>query len=581
MVVNGQKDTFYRDYIPAWVQSSVWYQIFPERFYPGKRELYKTRFLYPVSKNIPGWNLSSWTKDWYSRDTWEESFFKGSFYRSVHSRYYGGDLPGIEKKIPYLKKLGINALYMTPVFYGVSSHKYDAVCHHHIDPFFGPDPERDLTQLRMARESDDPATWIWTEADRYFLHLVEILHENDIRIIIDGVFNHTGRHFFAFRDILEKGKDSSYADWYKINRWDTNLPDGFEYKGWCGTGFLPEFRQVNGTLASGPAEYVSNIVKRWTRPSINPNAGVDGWRLDVASCVPLPFWEQFRKWVRKCNPEAYITAEIVDTAPHCFQSPSFDALMNYPFGHISRAFFLERKFTPEETLLRLKELINLYPRSVAHAMQNVYNSHDTPRLASQIVNRHIPASSWDGLFFPARLKDNPDYSIQAPNKEDTALQKLMLLLQFAFVGAPLIYYGEETGMWGANDPDCRKPMVWQEWNYSVEKEHPFGKDRFPDPVLFNDDLFQFYQKLISVRKKYSALQNGEFIPLVNDSKQALQFLRKNHEQTIRVVINQGKDTLCLSFDRTYTPLLGCFQSIEYREAGIHLPAGTGEFFLLK
>ncbi len=488
---------------------------------------------------------------------------------------------GIEKKIPYLKELGINAIYLNPVFYGISSHKYDAVCHHHIDPFLGPDPQKDLRTLQNSAETDDSETWLWTEADKYFLHLVKTLHENGMRIILDGVFNHTGRHFFAFRDILHHGQESSYSGWYKITRWDESLPDGFDYEGWAGTKFLPEFRQEKGTLVQGPEQYVKNVIERWTRPEINPDAGIDGWRLDVASCIPLTFWEKFRSWVRKLNPEAYIVAEIVDCMPSCFMKKSFDALMNYPFGHISREFFLEKKLSAKKTLLELEKLIKLYPQPVSYAMQNLYNSHDTPRLASQIVNRDIPSSTWNDLFFPARVKDNPEYSVHAPRKKDIDIQKMMLLLQFAFVGAPLIYYGEESGMWGANDPDCRKPMIWPEWKYEVETRHPFEKQRPGDPVKFNRELWKFYQKLIAVRNMYSALQEGQFIPLSSETDPVLHFLRNKQGQTIRIVINPGDRVHTVKMETDYSALLKLYPGIQYLPGQIILPPETGEYLLMK
>jgi len=219
---------------PAWAEGAVFYQIFPERYQNGDT------FNDPVREWIeyPGqapesWSVKRWTSDWYERDDWEREM--GDFYRSVYHRRYGGDLQGVLDRLDYLAELGVNAIYFNPVFWARSLHKYDGNSFHHIDPFFGPDPFGDLEKI-AAERGEDPATWVWTAADSLFLRLVSEAHRRAIRVVIDGVFNHTGRDFFAFADLRTRQGESPYRDWYVVQRFDdpSTPADEFEYRGWWG-----------------------------------------------------------------------------------------------------------------------------------------------------------------------------------------------------------------------------------------------------------------------------------------------------------------------------------------------------------
>src|ERR1700759_4163725 len=186
---------------PAWAAEAVYYQIFPERFANGDSKNDPTRdsLEFPI---LPGndWKISSWTADWYSRADWEKTLGPDFYRHGVFDRRYGGDLQGVIDRLDYLTDLGINTIYFNPLFYSRSLHKYDGNSYHHIDPFFGPDPQGDLKMIEKEVGSD-PKTWQWTAADKLFLDLLRRCHERGIRVIIDGVFNHTGRDFFAFKDI--------------------------------------------------------------------------------------------------------------------------------------------------------------------------------------------------------------------------------------------------------------------------------------------------------------------------------------------------------------------------------------------
>ena len=243
---------------PAWAADAVWYQIFPDRFRNGDPSNDPTRdSLETPIKPGPDWRISSWTADWYARDTWETALGPDFYRNGVLERRYGGDLQGVLDKLDYLKNLGINALYFNPLFYARSLHKYDGSSYHHIDPNFGPDPKGDFAMF--ASETSNPATWQWTSADKLFLKLIKEAHARGMKVIIDGVFNHTGRSFFAFQDLLQRQQDSPYKDWYVVTSFDdpSTTRNEFNYKSWWGYKSLPVFASAkNGhDVAPGPKEY--------------------------------------------------------------------------------------------------------------------------------------------------------------------------------------------------------------------------------------------------------------------------------------------------------------------------------------
>ena len=225
---------------PEWAADAVWYQIFPERFRNGdpKNDPPRSSLETPIQAG-KDWRISNWTAEWYSRDDWEKALGPDFYRNGVFERRYGGDLQGVLDKLDYLSGLGVNALYFNPLFYARSLHKYDGNSYHHIDPYFGPDPAGDLALI--ARETSDPATWQWTAADRLFLKVVKEAHARGMKVILDGVFNHTGRDFFAFKNLYEKQQDSPYKGWYVVNSFDDpeTLRNEFDYAGWWGHKSLP------------------------------------------------------------------------------------------------------------------------------------------------------------------------------------------------------------------------------------------------------------------------------------------------------------------------------------------------------
>jgi cyclomaltodextrinase / maltogenic alpha-amylase / neopullulanase len=525
--------------VPDWARDVVWYQIFPERFRNGDPANDPT--LESINEGaIPGWRIKDWGSDWYALDTWETEKY-GSVFQSIFRRRYGGDLQGILDKLDYLESLGVTAIYLNPVFRSPSLHKYDGSSFHHIEETFGPDPEGDRRMIEAAHETEDPATWVWTSADRLFLKLVEEVHRRGMKIIIDGVFNHSGRTFFAFEDLRKNGRASRYTNWYSITRWDESLADGFEYKGWFGIHSLPEFRRDESGVDPSYQRYVYDITKRWMAPEGEVAKGVDGWRLDVAFCLPHPFWKEWRQHVKGINPEAYITGEVVEIAPDYLRGDEFDGLMNYPFAYAAVEFFVDRRnqIPPSVFDRRLAELRDAYPPEITRVMQNLYTSHDCSRLFSIIVNPDMNFRDFGGHFNKSKVENTPSYRIDRGGPGDLATHKQMVTFQMTYLGAPMIYYGNEVGMTGANDPDCRKPMIWDDIVYEDEAVHPHaGVERPREVNAANAELLEHYRKLIRIRNENVALRRGDYATiLVDDARKLFGFSRALGRDLVMVILN--------------------------------------------
>ncbi|WP_161974432.1 alpha-amylase family glycosyl hydrolase [Piscinibacter terrae] len=522
-------------FVPAWAQHAIWYQILPERFCNGDTSND------PTAQSLAGgrlggstddaWAPTRWTGDWYERQNWEAGEGRDPW-MSMHDRRYGGDLAGIIAKLPYLQDLGINAIYLNPVFDSPSHHKYDGASLHHIDPHFGPDPQGDRA-LMASEVPDDPSTWVWTSADRLVLKLIEETHARGMRIIFDGVFNHVGVSHWAFRDLKEKQQASRFADWFIVHQFrDEAAGKAFSYEAWRGYSTLPELRKVGDHLAPGPRDYIYAATRRWLAPHGDVKRGIDGWRLDVAPWVPHGFWKDWRALVKSINPEAYLVAEnIRDVAfnvPY-LEGDEFDAVMNYNF-----AFACDEYFFRDTTRIAtsrfdglLRELREAYPACVAPVQQNLFGSHDTARLASHAVNRdRLDYRAFDETYHP-RDSRAPLFDTRKPNAHERQLHKLFALWQMTYLGAPLVYYGDEAGLYGANDPCCRKPMLWPELQYDDEAMGPDGKPRAKaEKIAFDTALHATYQQLIALRHAIPALRTGEVRTLLcDDDRQVLVHLR--------------------------------------------------------
>ncbi len=551
---------------PEWARGVVWYQIFPERFANGDPANDPT--LMDIRGSWPhiypsDWQIIPWTSDWYDRQPWEDRTGL-DFYTLAGLRRYGGDLQGIIDRLDYLQSLGVEALYLNPIFESPSLHKYDATMYHHVDNNFGPDPERDR-RIWATENPADPTTWQWTSADSLFLKLIQEVHRRGMKIIIDGVFNHVGSTFWAFEDVKRRGPQSPYRNWFMIEAWDdpATPQNEFRYAGWYGVKELPEIRENASGPVEGFRQHIHAIVRRWMDPNGDgdPSDGIDGWRLDVAEMVALPFWQEFRRWVKEINPDAYITGELfwedwshnrlIQPAPW-LQGDAFDGVMNYRL-----AVWLKRLVIDTRNRLSIaafqdsvRALVASLPPGQVHWLQNLVDSHDTDRLASQIQN---PNRWYDHEANPAQ---NPNYDVSRPGPEGWQKFKLVVALQFTLPGAPMIYYGDEAGMWGGDDPDCRKPMVWPNLRYARETHHPFGKPRPADSVYFDHNVFRWYQGLIRLRKQFPVLRHGAVRFFPEKFPGILVFERRTAgHNPIVVVANLTDKTMTISLTQVYSATL--------------------------
>lgn len=303
---------------PEWVKDTIWYQIFPERFANGDPSL-----------DVPG------TIKWGSKEPEQHSFF-------------GGDLKGIIDHLDDLTELGINGIYLTPIFKAASNHKYDTIDYMEIDPQFG-----------------DKAT---------FKALVLLCHQKGIKVMLDAVFNHSGYHFPPFQDVLINGENSKYKDWFFIDSFPLKEDRVPNYATFGFSGSMPKLNTAHPELR----EYLLETGRYWVR-----EFDIDGWRLDVANEVSHDFWRAFRKEVKAIKPDVYILGEIWHDSTPWLQGDQFDAVMNYPYTSAAIQFFAKNALNPSEFVDQTTEAMLMYQENVAEAAFNLLGSHDTPRILTE------------------------------------------------------------------------------------------------------------------------------------------------------------------------------------------------------
>lgn len=406
--------------LPEWVKDAIFYQIFPERFNNGNSE-----------------NDPPNTVPWGNKPT-RDSFF-------------GGDLVGIIKKFEYIKDLGVNAIYLNPIFQAGTNHKYDTWDYFKIDPNFG--------------------------SINDFKKLINNAHKLNIRIILDGVFNHCGDGFWAFKDVCSFGKKSKYYNWFIIN--DDNIqnnPINYQTAGAC--NYLPKLNVSNSNVK----KYIHKIIEFWTK------LGIDGWRFDVPWKVSSKFWKSVRNIVKDINPDSYLVGEEWHDAQPWIKRDMFDGVMNYRLRDHIINFFIKDKEDAEDFNYRILYLKKLYGEYF-FTMLNLLSSHDTPRI----------------------------FTIARNNKK-----RLLLAISFlmTFIGSPMIYYGDEIGMKGGNDPDCRRVMLW-------------------DEDLWDWEIHNTYKRLIDLRKSHESLRYGDFKTLLTFNK-VYAYLRTRNKDYVIVVLNSGE-----------------------------------------
>ena len=490
---------------PEWAQHAIWYQVLLDRFRNGDPGNDADR-------------VRPWTSEWFEPSSWEGRS-GAEFYESAYWREYGGDFDGLEQKLPYLRDLGVNALYLNPIFKATAYHKYNTTSYVHVDDHFG--TKGGYAEVAAQEDLLDPSTWRWTESDRRFLRFLETAHAQGFRVIIDGVFNHVGTHHPAFLDVMAKRSASRYARWFDVSIWAP-----LKYEGWWGHRELPVFKKgPAGYACDEVKQHIFDITRRWMAPDGDPSAGIDGWRLDVPNEVPFPFWPEWCALVRSINPEAYITGEIWHRADEWVDGRCFDAVMNYEFSRAVVAWLFDRgwKIHVSEFDRRLEELRVAYPAAATGVMQNLMNSHDTDRVVSMA---HNPDRPYNERNRPQQ--DGIEYNNGKPPAEAYASARLAALIQMTYVGAPMIYYGDEVGMWGSSDPTCRKPMLWKDLE-------PYED---PEANHVMDDHLEYYRQLIALRNAHPALRTGSFRTLLcHDESDVWAFRRAGDGEQLIVVIN--------------------------------------------
>ena len=411
--------------VPDWTKDAVVYSIFPERFYNGDKS-----------------NDPKDKKEWGEKPKCQMDL-------------YGGDLAGILEKLPYLEELGVNTLYMTPVFKSPSSHKYDTTDYYQVDPQFG---DKEL-----------------------FKELVDECHQRGMKVILDAVFNHCGYEFAPFQDVIENGRESEYSDWFHIEEYPVSKEpltyETFATDVWR----MPKLNHSNSNVR----EYFLEVGEYWVR-----EFDIDGWRLDVANEIDHAFWREFRARVRSIKPDLYIIGEVWHHSSKFLEGDQFDAVMNYPFWDAVYQFIGQKAISVDEFDERLTLNRVTYPKQAVEAAWNLLDSHDTARAITRF------------------------------NGNKQAL-KLAFTFQMTYIGVPFIYYGDEIGLAGGEDPDCRRCMPWNEEEQDLK-------------------LFNHFKKIIQIRKDNEPLRRGEFRTICKDEARGIYiFERYTKQDSVLVIINNG------------------------------------------
>jgi neopullulanase len=439
---------------PEWVKDAVFYQIFPDRF---------------------AW--SPWVGKPSNLEPWDSP--------PTRLGFKGGDLLGLAEKLEYLQDLGVTAIYLNPIFTSTANHRYHTFDYATVDPILG--------------------------GNAALRELLDQAHARQMRVVLDGVFNHASRGFYQFNHTLENGAASPYLDWFffdqvrlksgrSLNAYGDAKHPG--YTAWWNLAALPKLN----TRTPAVREFIFDVAARWI------DFGIDGWRLDVPEEInDDSFWQEFRRRVKKADPEAYIVGEIWGDARRWLQGDQFDAVMNYLFTVAVLGYFITdpdlslirkaggyRTFTPMDQpqfTEAIESLLRMYNPEVTQVQLNLLDSHDTPRFLS------------------------------CARGDESAL-RLAALFLFTYPGAPCIYYGDEIGMTGREDPDCRRTFPWEErrWNQGIR---------------------EYFKRCIALRRSHPALRRGSFEALLSRDG-VFAYARREGGRQIVVVLNISRETRTMS-----------------------------------
>lgn len=534
---------------PDWMKNAVIYQIFPDRFYNGDTS---NDFAQTSSRGEVDYEyISDW--DTLPENPEQETEEKMDAYKATgayvgdgnwSNEIYGGDLKGITERIDYLKALGVNVIYLNPVFASISSHRYDTSDYNKIDPILG-----DLGD---------------------FEELTRVAEENGMHVVLDGVFNHVSddsKYFDRYYKYLEAGTDKvgaypywayvydtmaeqnvsedtakdiakkyfadnygitdfSYTEWFNVTQEtlkddnENDVTDNiglragktvYGYEGWWGYDSMPVIKATNGSEYQ-TGNWAEEIIGNDDGTSVGQywiSEGSDGWRLDVANEVSDETWQNFRNSVKALNNgDAVIIGEIWTDATDYLLGDMYDSVMNYVFRNAVLGY--AKGGSASDATAALERIRERYPEEAFYAMMNLVGSHDTTRLLSYL----------DGIDDDRNQKEIDKAFPTYENTSDTAKQRqyLVAFLQFTYAGAPTIYYGDEIGMTGADDPDDRRAFTW-------------GKG--------NKDLVTWYAKLADIRSQYSALRTGSVEPIDVNDDAIMGYVRSDDKDIITVLGNNA------------------------------------------
>ena len=460
-------DDFPRHTIPDWVYGGVMYQIFPERFRNGNDEI--------TPENAIPWESTPTRLD-----------------------FHGGDLHGVTEKIDYIKDLGVNIIYLNPIFLSSSTHKYDAWDHFKVDDTFG--------------------------GDEALKDLINEAHSRNMKVVLDCSLNHVHPRHFAFQDIVEKGEKSEYKDWftvfdypvrflhrphlyantYKVG-WDGNSEEYKTYlektfketkvpvevvdddgpiieptfKAWWGVPDMPKINFKN----DGARQWALDVTEHWIK-----NFDIDGWRMDVAKELDFSFWKDFRDVAYSAKKDILLISEIFGDTSQWLQGERFDGTMNYSFRETMTDYFATKRIDNKEFANSLANLYSMYSFEALSSCQNLLSSHDVKRFLNRC------GANTDGMFGA-------------------------VFLQATFPGIAGIYYGDEIGLGGADDPQNREPFPWE------------SEDKW------NKDLLKFTSELMSIKTSQPILRYGNFEMVTYDDNYVI-FRRVLNDESLLCIVNR-------------------------------------------
>ena len=438
---------------PSWVQNAVFYQIFPDSFARSDTV--------PKPSNLEPWDSPP----------------------SRHG-FKGGDLIGVAERLDYLEDLGVTAIYLCPIFQSTANHRYHTHDYYAVDPILG--------------------------GNQALATLLDRAHRRNMRIVLDGVFNHASRGFYQFSHLLENDRQSPYLDWFTVQSWPLRPYGPYDqpagYDAWWGHRELPKLN----TRTVAVREFIWRVATHWVEQ------GIDGWRLDVPSEIDDDsFWQEFRRQVKTVNPEAYLVGEIWGDARRWLAGDQFDAVMNYPFTRACLRFFAGNGRGVDATLVdgtdlfplepldalsfqdEIEDLLRRYPLSATYAQLNLLGSHDTARFLTIA-------------------------------REDESSLRLAILFQMTFPGAPCIYYGDEVGMLGGRDPDCRRAFLW-------------------DATGWNHELRDYVKRCVALRHTHPVLRLGDYTSLHATSK-TYAFARRLQDRVAIITLNASESPSTIDVD---------------------------------